>query len=457
MTGYFSHRDCWKHEMGAGHPECPERLDAIEDRLLLTGVADVLDRRDAPLAPISDLDLAHDRMHVAALRGLSDQLADDASAGGPAYAHVDPDTAMNVHTWQASLRAAGAVLAATDAVMAGEMENAFCAVRPPGHHACHGKAMGFCFLNNIAVAARYALERHGLQRVAVVDFGDLGGFSAPPVVEMLAWIARMARADLHVMPVTVARTLTGADIFGSCFEMAGALDDDDMRARLVVATQDALLSAGATHVLVPPVLGREQASKVHAALATALAVPCAEMLALPASAPGERLQHALHASLRALGVVVVDGGVEQALVRDALVRALSVRTGPHVLPVEPRAVVLAAGRFFGGGLVRDQEAQERLFGLPVVVDGVPLADQFIGGFTNDVVDGAHAIFRAGLAVDAQLRPVSPRGHVDIENVFAAGSVLEGYDPARDGTAAGVAALTGLLAGERAADHARENA
>jgi acetoin utilization deacetylase AcuC-like enzyme len=97
-------------------------------------------------------------------------LTEDAVAGGPAYVHVDPDTAMNVHTWQASLRAAGAVLAATDAVIAGEMENAFCAVRPPGHHACHGKAMGFCFFNNIAVAARYALERHGLKRVAVVDF-----------------------------------------------------------------------------------------------------------------------------------------------------------------------------------------------------------------------------------------------------------------------------------------------
>jgi acetoin utilization deacetylase AcuC-like enzyme len=75
-----------------------------------------------------------------------------------------------VHTWNAALRAAGAALAATDAVISGELENAFCAVRPPGHHACHSKAMGFCFFNNIAVAARYALERHGLKRVAIVDF-----------------------------------------------------------------------------------------------------------------------------------------------------------------------------------------------------------------------------------------------------------------------------------------------
>lgn len=169
-TGYFSHPACRRHEMGPGHPECPERLDAIDDRLLLTGVADALDRREAPAASPDDLELAHDRLHVAAIRGLAAQLAEQVAAGGSTYAHVDPDTALNAHTWEASLRAAGAVLAATDAVMAGELENAFCAVRPPGHHACHDRAMGFCFFNNVALAARYALERHGLRRVAVVDF-----------------------------------------------------------------------------------------------------------------------------------------------------------------------------------------------------------------------------------------------------------------------------------------------
>ncbi|MDW5445170.1 histone deacetylase family protein [Polaromonas sp. SM01] len=169
-TAYFTHPDCRKHEMGPGHPECPERLDAIEDRLLMSGVGDVLQRREAPLASLGDLELGHDRMMIAAIRGLGSQLADDLRAGGPKYAQIDPDTALNVHSWNAILRAAGASLAATDAVMAGEIENAFCAVRPPGHHACHDKAMGFCFINNIAVAAKYALERHGLERVAIVDF-----------------------------------------------------------------------------------------------------------------------------------------------------------------------------------------------------------------------------------------------------------------------------------------------
>lgn len=169
-TGFYTHRDCRKHEMGPGHPECPERLDAIEDRLLASGLDMALTRLEAPLASLDEIELAHSRMHLAALRGLSDMLVEEREAGGPRYATIDPDTALNVDSWSAILRGAGAALAATDAVMAGELENAFCAVRPPGHHACREKAMGFCFVNNVAVAAKYAVERHRLKRVAIVDF-----------------------------------------------------------------------------------------------------------------------------------------------------------------------------------------------------------------------------------------------------------------------------------------------
>ncbi len=169
-TGYFTHADCRLHEMGAGHPECPQRLDAIEDRLLITGLDQALTRREPAPASLSDIELAHGRMYVASLRGLSDALMEDIAAGGPAHSALDPDTSINCHTWTAALRSAGAALEATDAVMAAELENAFCAIRPPGHHACHDKAMGFCFFNNVAIAAKYALERHGLSRVAIVDF-----------------------------------------------------------------------------------------------------------------------------------------------------------------------------------------------------------------------------------------------------------------------------------------------
>jgi acetoin utilization deacetylase AcuC-like enzyme len=109
-------------------------------------------------------------MHVAAMRGLAEELREQEDAGGMDHMHIDPDTSMNRHTWNAVLRGAGAAIAATDAVIAGELENAFCAVRPPGHHATRTRAMGFCIMNNVAVAARYALDRHGLKRVAVVDF-----------------------------------------------------------------------------------------------------------------------------------------------------------------------------------------------------------------------------------------------------------------------------------------------
>ncbi len=152
-TAYFTHPDCMRHEMGAGHPECPERLSAIEDRLLISGVDLALTRREAPPAALADIELAHGRMHVAALRGLTDALREDMVAGGPTHTPLDPDTLLNAHTWDAALRAAGAAISATDAVIEGEFENAFCAIRPPGHHACRDKAMGFCFFNNVAIAA----------------------------------------------------------------------------------------------------------------------------------------------------------------------------------------------------------------------------------------------------------------------------------------------------------------
>lgn len=169
-TGYFTHPDCRKHDMGEGHPECPARLDAIEDRLLITGVADALERREPGPANMRDLLLAHGRRHVAALRGLHDILIEDIAAGGPQRYSLDTDTVMNPHTWRAALLSAGAAIDAVDAVLAGELENAFCCTRPPGHHATRDQAMGFCFLSNVAIAAKYACERHGLQRVAVIDF-----------------------------------------------------------------------------------------------------------------------------------------------------------------------------------------------------------------------------------------------------------------------------------------------
>ena len=170
MTGYFTHSDCHRHEMGPGHPECPERLAAIEDRLLITGLGDALNRHEAPLASLAALERAHDPELIARLNDMSEALIEASQDGRRRYAQIDPDTSMNTFSWAAARRAAGAVIAATDAVMAGEMPNAFCAVRPPGHHATYSESMGFCITNSVAAGVRHALEHHGLQRVAVADF-----------------------------------------------------------------------------------------------------------------------------------------------------------------------------------------------------------------------------------------------------------------------------------------------
>jgi acetoin utilization deacetylase AcuC-like enzyme len=164
-TAYYSHPDCARHDMGRGHPECPERLGAINDFLLASGLDVALERRDAPLVNLSDVALAHNSGYVQEIKDLLMQVE---AAGEPRA--IDPDTVASPGTWRAVQRAAGAAVAATDAVIDGEIDNAFCAVRPPGHHATRSEAMGFCFFNNVAVAARHALDVRGLKRVAIVDF-----------------------------------------------------------------------------------------------------------------------------------------------------------------------------------------------------------------------------------------------------------------------------------------------
>ena len=160
-TALIRHRDCLLHDMGRHHPECPDRLHAIEDQLISSGVIGYLMECEAPLATREQLIRAHSPDYVATIH---------ASAPERGLVHLDPDTAMNASTLTAALRAAGAVVHATDLVVSGEAENAFCCVRPPGHHAERDRAMGFCFFNNVAVGVAHALEAHGLERVAVVDF-----------------------------------------------------------------------------------------------------------------------------------------------------------------------------------------------------------------------------------------------------------------------------------------------
>jgi acetoin utilization deacetylase AcuC-like enzyme len=160
-TAFITHPDCLKHDMGAGHPEQPARLTAIEDQLIASGIDSALLRYKAPLATDEQLARVHPMEYINAIREAAPETG---------RVHLDPDTAMNPFTLSAALHAAGAGVLAVDLIFQKKAENAFCSVRPPGHHACRARPMGFCIFNSVAVAALHAIEAHGLERVAIIDF-----------------------------------------------------------------------------------------------------------------------------------------------------------------------------------------------------------------------------------------------------------------------------------------------
>lgn len=158
---YISHAECLQHDTGEGHPENARRISAIEDQLIATGLLDVLRYFDAPEVTSDQLLRVHARAYLDAIAAMEPESG---------YRRVDPDTIISAGSLQAARRAAGAVVAATDLVLNGEVESAFCSVRPPGHHAEINRAMGFCLYNNIAVGAAHALEQYGVNKLAILDF-----------------------------------------------------------------------------------------------------------------------------------------------------------------------------------------------------------------------------------------------------------------------------------------------
>lgn len=157
---WITHPSCLQHRMDEGHPECPERLTAVEDRMRATGLDLLLRHLQAPEAPVEALLRVHEADHVESVLRTKPR---------EGLVRIDPDTSMNAFTAEAALHASGAGVAAVDLVLSNKADFVFCNVRPPGHHAERRRAMGFCFFNNIAVAAAEALAR-GVQRVAVLDF-----------------------------------------------------------------------------------------------------------------------------------------------------------------------------------------------------------------------------------------------------------------------------------------------
>jgi acetoin utilization deacetylase AcuC-like enzyme len=200
VTALYTHPDCLNHLTPGGHPERVERLRAVLAALDTPDFA-ALDRRAAPLAERSEVLRCHPTAHIDAIeRALPDE----------GFAALDADTFVSPGSLRAALRAVGAVTAAVDAVLANEAANAFCAIRPPGHHAETARPMGFCLFGNISIAAKRALDHHGLSRVAIMDFDVHHGNGT----QDLLWDeGRVRFASTHQMPLypgTGAADETGA-------------------------------------------------------------------------------------------------------------------------------------------------------------------------------------------------------------------------------------------------------
>ena len=196
VTALITHKACYDHVTPQGHPEQVARLDAVLGAL---GGMDLL-RVDAPLAADDDLMRAHPKGYVDTIK---------AAAPSEGWRSLDADTHMSIGTLEAAYRAAGGVVKAVDLVMAGEAGNAFAAVRPPGHHAERETAMGFCFFGSVAVAAKHALEFHGLKRVAILDFDVHHGNGTQDLVEEDARILFCSSHQMPLFPGTGAAHETG--------------------------------------------------------------------------------------------------------------------------------------------------------------------------------------------------------------------------------------------------------
>jgi len=173
-VGVISHHQCLTHEMGEHHPEAPERMAAIQDQLIRSGLDYVLRQFNATPIDKELLYLAHDPDYIESIFS---------NAPSEGTYRVDDDTIMNPNTLNAALLSAGAAKDAVDLVMSQEISSAFCATRPPGHHAEYNKGMGFCFFNNVAIAAAYAKEKYNLKRVAIVDFDVHHGNGTESIVK----------------------------------------------------------------------------------------------------------------------------------------------------------------------------------------------------------------------------------------------------------------------------------
>lgn len=279
-------------------------------------------------------------------------------------------------------------------------------------------------------------------RLAVLSFPLLATHDARLIADGLRRAAAALGRKLEPVVVEVPLLRELEDPLRSPFELAARLEAPGALTRFAALLREALPS-GVALALVPPLFGRTQPRLLEAVSAEA-GVRLVETVATTPSLPGVRLQEALDHALVAAGITVLEAELQAA----AFAGGPFALSDGKVVPAE--AVVLATGKYIGGGIVRERRFREPIFDLPVFAGGKRVGEEFVGDLLGERVVSDHAAFRAGVRIDAKLQPVGVHGRPVSPHLFAAGSVIAGYDPALDKSGLGVAIFTGYLAGEAAA-------
>jgi glycerol-3-phosphate dehydrogenase subunit B len=289
--------------------------------------------------------------------------------------------------------------------------------------------------------------------IGLLDIEDAGGYDMESAGAMMQWTFKEANPGITISIIRVPAVFSKLGPAESAGALATRLTSEEDQAALDSAVQEAVKGAqlDLTHLLLPPILGTAPNLERWRSLNEKLGVRTFEVLSLPPSAPGRRLIASLESAATRAGVTLTQGvALSGKFDRSDLVEVKAQVGGQeHIL--KPRSVILASGRFLSGGMKKEGMGQETIFGLPIESDGSWIDDAFIGSLTGGKPMERHPIFRAGVSFDVELRPQLASRRYAAKNLFAAGSILGGYDPAKDGSSMGVAILTGYLAGKRAGE------
>lgn len=290
--------------------------------------------------------------------------------------------------------------------------------------------------------------------LGVVEIEGLPGFNADAFARMLRWTLTLSPLrSCGVVPIRVSGL---ARTWRTYLDAARDLDDSAFQHTFAQALWEALRAAKTEvhHLLFPPMLSVANPRACLQVITERVGLPGSELLAMSHSLPGLRLANALDGALREHGIFRLKGEPEHVVLENNRVQSMRIATEGESFSVRPQAVILASGRVLAGGLQAQGGCRDSVFGLPAWTKRGPVGDRFSTDLTQGTAESAHELFEAGLAYDDQLRPLDGFGELFATNLFVAGSILEGYDPAKDATGIGVAALTGCLAGAHAAEHVR---